>query len=85
MTPQCLLIHGLLFFNNSCECYLCLAAGFPRYETMGWLHMECVMGCAHKGPCALDEEQDMLSDILTFYTRALSTGLEGQSRKFCDI
>ena len=38
------------------------------------MHIECVIGCAHRGPWALDEEQDMLfesgglsSKILTFY------------------
>ena len=41
------------------------------------LHIECIMGCPYEGPCVLDEEQDMLSEIgvtstkkLTLHTRA---------------
>ena len=71
MTPQCLLIHGLLFFHNSCECDLCLAAGFPRYEAMVLLH--CTLSVSWDVQTkSMDEEQDMLSESGVMSTKILT-------------
>lgn len=85
---HCFLTHGLVFALTTltdCDLFGCWTSKL-RSKGLAALDIECVRECVHKGPCALDKEQEVLwehrrmcTKILAFQTVTLSAGLEGQS------